>query len=321
MPHAEPLDPIVQAIVDASKAAGRTTSIADGTVQEGRDAYLLTAAAGGESPPLASVEDATCPGPAGPIPLRAYRPVPVAAAGDLPPVLVYFHGGGFTIGSIESHDPIARRIAADAGVVVVSVDYRLGPEDVFPAAVEDAFAALQWVGEHARELGGDPSRLAVAGDSAGGCLATVTAALARDAGGPAVCFQALVYPTTDTRNGHPSIEENADGPFLTKAAIEWFYRHYQPDVDDWRASPLLIPDLSGLPPAYVVSAGYDPLRDEVDAYAARLREAGVDVTHRRFDSMPHMFFQLYAVLPAARECMAELCAALRAHTRASPSAA
>ncbi|HEX7167715.1 MAG TPA: alpha/beta hydrolase [Acidimicrobiales bacterium] len=306
-----PLDPIIQAIVDNTKAQGRSASIADGTVEEARQGYLMTRAVGGTDPDLATVDDVVAPGPAGDIPLRVYRPADGGAAGGTLPIVVYFHGGGFTIGSIDSHDPITRRIAADTGAIVVSVEYRLAPEHVFPAAVDDAFAALRWVADHATEVGGDPSRIAVAGDSAGGCLATVSALMARDAGGPDLCFQALVYPTADTRMGHASIEENADGPFLTKAAIEWFYRHYQPDVNDWRASPILAPDLSGLPPALIVSAQYDPLRDENEAYAAKLREAGVEATLHRYETMPHMFFQLYGILPVAQECMAEVCAALR----------
>lgn len=307
------LDPIVQAMVDHARAAGRTGTIADGTVEQGREAYLMLRGLGGDDAPVASVVDRAVPGPAGDIPIRVYTP-----SGDGPfPMCVYFHGGGFTIGSIDSHDPVTRRLAHEAGAVVVSVEYRLAPEHPFPAAVDDAWAALRWIAAHADELGGDPApgRLAVAGDSAGGNLAAVVSLLARDAGGPAIAQQLLIYPTTDSRMDrgdlYPSIEENAGAPFLPKAAIEWFGEHYEADGDDWRASPILAPDLSRLPPAHVVTAQYDTLRDEGEAYAARLGDAGVPVTVTRYPTMPHVFVQMWGMLPVAKECMSELAAVLR----------
>lgn len=305
------LDPVIQAMVDNARAAGRTDTIADGTVEQGRQAYLLLRGLGGDDAPMASVVDRTVPGPDGApeIPIRVYTP-----EGDGPfPMCVYFHGGGFTIGSVDSHDPVTRRLAYEAGVVVVSVEYRLAPEHRFPAALEDAWAALQWIAAHAEELGCVPGQLAVAGDSAGGNLATVVALHARDAGGPAVVQQLLIYPTTDARpydGTYPSIEENAHAPFLPKIAMEWFAEHNQPDGDDWRASPILA-DLTGLPPAHIVTAQYDPLRDEGEAYAERLRDAGVPVTVVRYPTMPHVFIQLWGVLPAAKECMSDLARVLR----------
>jgi acetyl esterase len=312
------LDPIIQAMVDNARAAGRTATIADGTVEQGRQAYLALRGLGGDDAPVASVQDRTAPGPAGDIPLRVYTPGGAGPFG----LCVYFHGGGFTIGSIETHDPVTRRLAHESGAVVVSVDYRLAPEHPFPAAVDDAWAAVQWIAAHAEELGCVPGRLAVAGDSAGGNLATVTALLARDAGGPPIVQQLLIYPTVDARRGsaYPSIDENAEAPFLPKVAIEWFDEHYRADPDDWRVSPILA-ELSGLPPAHIVVGQYDTLRDEDEAYAARLQEAGVPVTVARYPTMPHMFVQLWGVLPAAKECMAELARVLRDAFDQPPAAA
>lgn len=304
------LDPILQSIIDNTAASGRGGSLTEGSVEEARNGYLMMRAIGGDDAPLASVEDRTIGGPDGnEIGLRIYTP-----EGDGPfAVCVYFHGGGFTIGSIEGHDPVTRRLASDSGCIVVSVEYRLAPEHPFPAAVDDAFAALQWVGENAAAIGGvDGAPLAVAGDSAGGCLAAVSAIMARDAGGPAVSFQLLIYPTTDSTGSFPSTVENAEGPFLTKASMDWFYDNYKPDVDDWRASPIKRDDLSGLPKALVVTGQYDPLRDEGEAYGERLRDAGVPVTVKRYETMPHVFVQMWAILPTAKECMSLIAGELRA---------
>ncbi|HVF32561.1 MAG TPA: alpha/beta hydrolase [Acidimicrobiales bacterium] len=303
-----PLDPTLQMMVDNAAAAGNPR-LRDGTVEEARAAYELMAAAGGEPPELAGTEDRTIPGPAGEIPIRVYTPL-----GDGPfPILLFFHGGGFTIGSIDGHDPVARQLGAQAGALVVSVDYRLAPEARFPAAVEDCFAATQWVATHGAELGGDASRLAVCGDSAGGNLSAVVALLARDAGGPALCFQALIYPTTDASREWPSMVENAAGPFLTADTMAWFHEQYGAgdDAADWRRSPLLAEDLSNLPPALVITAEYDPLRDEGEAYGEKLREAGNTVTIRRYDGMAHAFVQLAGVLPTGREAIAEVATALK----------
>jgi acetyl esterase len=304
-----PLHPTLQMMTDNSRAAGRG-GLRDGTLEEARAGYDAIAAAGGELPELANVEDRTIPGPAGEIPIRVYTP-----KGDGPfPILVWYHGGGFTIGSLDSHDPICRQLCDQAGALDVSVDYRLAPEHRFPAAVEDSFAALQWVGEHGAELGGDPSRIAVAGDSAGGNLSTVVSILARDAGGPAVCFQALIYPTTDARADYPSVRDNGDNAFLSHDTMLWFYEHYHGDAEnklDWRASPILAEDLSNLPPALIVTAEYDTLRDEGEAYGEALREAGNSVTTRRYEGMTHVFVQLAGLLEEGRQAITEVASALR----------
>jgi acetyl esterase len=276
------------------------------SVEEARNVYDLVPAMGGEPAGIASVEDRIATGPAGDIPVRVYTPV-----GDGPlPGVVYFHGGGFTIGSIASHEPVTQRLAAESECVVVSVEYRLGPEAPFPAAVEDAFAATEWVHENAADLEIDPERLAVAGDSAGGGLAAVTAILARDAGLP-LRFQLLVYPTTDASLSFPSVEENGQVLFLYKETMEWFMKHYGADPADWRCSPIRCDDLSGVAPALVVTAEFDPLRDEGEAYAKRLEEAGVPVTLRRFEGMTHLFWQMWGVLDDAKTAMTESAEALK----------
>ena len=300
------LDPILQALVDNSKAQGRSQSMGDGGVQQARDGYAMMRAAGGEDAPIASIEDRAVPGPAGEIPIRIYTP-----EGNSPlPIVVYYHGGGFTIGSIESHDPVTRRLASESGAIVVSVDYRLAPEHPFPAAVDDAFAALQWVAEHAATFGGDAARIAVAGDSAGGNLAAVVCLLARDAGEPTLRLQVLIYPGTDMSREYPSHTENADGPFLTKDTIDWFWQQYQADRDDWRASPIN-GDLSNLPAALIITGQYDPLRDEGKAYADALEHAGNVVTYHNYETMPHVFLQLWGMLPTAKECATEIAETVR----------
>jgi len=241
----------------------------------------------GSKPDMASVADRSCPGPACDVPVRVY--VPVDEPGPRP-VLVYFHGGGWVIGDLETHDSTARKLAAASGVTVVSVDYRLAPEDPFPAAVDDCLAAVRWVVDNAGDLDVDPSRLAVGGDSAGGNLAAVAAGRLRDDGVP-VAFQLLVYPVTDGTMGLPSYDENAEGYFLTRDTMAWFWDHYVGGEHRTNplASPLHAPDeaLAGLPPALVITAEFDPLRDEGEAYAARLRDAGVPVESVRYDGLLH----------------------------------
>jgi acetyl esterase len=267
----------------------------------------------GTGEPVAKVEDTTIPGPAGELPVRVYWPT---TEPDLP-VIAFFHGGGFTIGNCDTHDGTSRAIANRSGAIVLSVDYRLAPEDRFPAALDDCFAAATWLAANAASLGGDGSRLAVAGDSAGGNLAAAVALAARDRGGPAIAFQLLVYPVTDLSSGrdrHESQRTNATGYFLTHTQMEWFRRQYLRDEADGEnplASPLVAPDLAGLPPAFVVTAEYDPLRDEGEAYAARLREAGVPTTLRRVDGVFHGFFSMIGLVPGSAEAVDAAGAALR----------
>ncbi len=245
--------------------------------------------------------------------MRSYRPAGVAADEALP-ALVYFHGGGWTIGDLDTHDTLCRQIAAGARCAVFSVDYRLAPESPFPAAVEDCHEATRTVCANAASLHVDARRVAVGGDSAGGNLATVVALLARDSGGPSLAFQALIYPATDQRNQTASHRANGQGYLLTKDAMEFFRGCYLPrqaDWTDWRASPLLAKDLSRLPPALVLTAGFDPLVDEGRAYAERLEREGVPVQYRQYEDMVHGFVLFGGVVDAANAAVAECCAALR----------
>ncbi len=260
--------------------------------------------------PVASTQDVTIAGPAEPLHARIYRPE--SGAGDALPTVLFIHGGGFVIGSVETHDNQARSICQATRSVVVSLDYRLAPETKWPGAVEDSYAALLWTAEHIGELGGDPDRLAVAGDSAGGNLAAVTALLARDSG-PSLCAQLLIYPAVDFDPEHPypSRIDNAEGYFLTADDMEWFSGNYMPvnaDPHDPRLSPLRAPSLSGLPPAVVLTAEFDPLRDEGEAYAAALAAAGVEVRQHRFDGLIHGFFDLSLLSVAAAKAVQVGCA-------------
>jgi acetyl esterase len=260
--------------------------------------------------PVALVEDRAAPGPAGDIPVRLYRPDVRPA----PPLVVYFHGGGWTIGSVDGHDLVCRALANRVGCAVLSVEYRLGPEHRFPAAADDAWAATVWAASHAAELGADPERLVVAGDSAGGNLAAVVALQARDAGGPRIAFQYLIYPSTDMRpRDWPSHRENGEGYFLELRDMEWFQGHYlgsPADAEDWRASPAAAASHAGLPPALIQTAEYDPLRDQGEAYGELLRAAGVSVRVTRYRGMIHGFVSL-DVLDASRTAMDEAAAEMR----------
>jgi len=266
------------------------------------------------APEVAEAKLLLAPGPGGPIPLRAYRPFG-SRAEEVLPALVYFHGGGWTIGDLDTHDVVCRQLANGARCAVFSVDYRMGPESPFPAAVDDCVAATQWVAAEAGALRVDAARIAVGGDSAGGNLATVVALLARDKGAPRLCFQLLVYPATDQRMSFPSIERNGEGYLLTKTSMLYFRSQYLPrreDWTDWRASPLLAPSLAGLPPALVITAGFDPLVDEGKAYAERLAREGVQVAQRDFSDMVHGFLLMGGVLDAANAAVKECGGALRA---------
>ena len=289
-----PLDPQCQTLLDQMAAVGGP-GLESLTPEEGRNSYRMLMALGGAGNESVAVTDRTVPGPAGDIPVRVYTPDAPAPR----PLIAWYHGGGHVIGDLDTYDAVCRDLAAESGAVVVSVDYRLAPEHRFPAAADDCYAATQWVAEHASELGADASRLAVAGESAGGNLAAVVSLLARERGGPAIAFQALIYPATDLTRSHPSVQENGEGYLLTAKGMEWFNDHYLgPDGDpkDPHASPLFAEDLSGLPPALVVTCEYDPLRDEGEAYAARLRDAGVPVELRRYDGQIHGFITLRMVV-------------------------
>ncbi len=295
-----PVHPQAQAVLDQLQELG-LSQISDLSVEQARD-LIVQMGAETPRPDVAEARDLTIPGQGGDIPARLYRPAGTSAADGLP-VLVYYHGGGWVIGNLESHDATCRSLANRAGVAVVSVDYRLGPEHVFPAAVEDCWAATQWVAANGGELGVDGRRVVVGGDSAGGNLAAVMALLARDAGTPDVRLQVLVYPAVDARMGHASVDENASGFLLTKDDMRWFYGHYGlgPVVtaDDWRLSPLLAASHAGTAPAIVLTAEFDPLRDEGEVYAATLEAAGVPVQLQRFDGMIHGFFGMSGQVDAA----------------------
>ena len=304
------LDPQVRALLDQVTAMG-APAFHTLPVAEARQVSAAMAALQGEPEPIARVENRGIPGPAGEIPVRIYTP---GGGGPLP-VLVYYHGGGWVIGSLETHDGTCRSLANAAGCVVVSVDYRLAPEHKFPAAADDAYAAAAWVADHAAALGADAARLAVGGDSAGGNLAAVVALMSRDRSGPRLAYQLLVYPVTDAACDTASYRENADGYFLTRDMMLWFWNHYLRSDSERRDpyhSPLRAPHVGGLPPALVITAEFDPLRDEGEAYAERLRAAGVPVRLTRYHGMVHGFFGLGAVLDQAKAAMAEATGALRA---------
>ena len=241
--------------------------------------------------PVGAVVNRDVPGPAGDVPVRIYSPAGVSS--ERLPALVWFHGGGWVFGSLDTADLTCRGIANRAGCRVISVAYRLAPEAKFPAAVDDCFAVTRWIADHATDLQVDADRIAVGGDSSGGNLAAVVAQLARDQGGPSLAFQVLVYPITDHSFDTPSYRDYGDGYFLTRDAMVWFWNHYLEEAGDGNcplASPLRATTLAGLPPAIVVTAELDPLRDEVEAYAARLRADDVNVELVRYDSQIHGFF-------------------------------
>lgn len=261
---------------------------------------------------LAGVEDRSIPGAAGPIPIRIYRAR--EAAGTTVPLLLFFHGGGFVVGDLDSHDGLCCQLTREAGCVTVAVDYRLAPEHVFPAAADDAEAALRWVAANAAELGIDPRRIVVCGESAGANLATVAALRAKERGGPVIALQLLAYPATDMSGEAAPRLENREGYFLTAENMEWFTDQYLPDRAQRRhpdASPLLAKDLSGLPPAHILTAEYDPLRAEGEAYARNLQAAGVPVHLHRFEGTIHGFLAMYPMVGKGRRAITEFAGAIR----------
>ncbi len=301
-----PVHPEAQQLLAALEAAG-LPPFEHMTVPQAREATKGFIDLQGEPEEIAT-EDRKIPGPAGEIPIRVYTP-----AGEGPkPVIVYFHGGGWVIGELDTVDNPLRRIANRTGAVVVSVDYRLAPEHRYPAAFDDSYAATAWVAEHAAELGGDPERIAVCGDSAGGNLAAAVAIAARDRQGPRLTAQLLIYPVTDFGFTTESYEQNGEGYLLTKGSMQWFWAHYLGAQDlgkDPYACPARADDLSGLPPAFVATAEFDPLRDEGEAYAANLRIAGVDVTAKRYDGMLHGFAWTLGATPSGAALIDDLAAA------------
>jgi acetyl esterase len=302
------LAPELEAYVEAAAAAG-APPLYDQPLDLAREQAALFAHVGALEPEaLEVVENRTIPGPAGEIPVRVYDP----DAGTTSPVIAYFHGGGFVLMNLDTHDRVCRRLANATNAVVVSVDYRLAPEHRFPAALDDCMAVTHWLTTHAAELAGDPRRIAVAGDSAGGNLAAATALAARN-GGPGLAAQVLLYPVIDATCQTESFATNADGYLLTAATMRWFWDQYLgPDGDpsDPYASVLRAEDLAAAPPALVITAEYDVLRDEGEAYAARLRDAGIDVTCSRYDGMIHGFVTMDAMTPAAGRAIAEIAAFL-----------
>ncbi|MGH7334690.1 MAG: alpha/beta hydrolase [Candidatus Rokuibacteriota bacterium] len=303
------LDPQAQKVIDAM-AALNLKPVEESTPDEARESMRSRTAALGPVEDVAAVADHRVPVSGGEITVRVYAP-----GGSGPhPALVFYHGGGWVIGDLETHDGICRSLTNAAGCVVASVDYRLAPEHRYPVAVEDSHAALGWVTTNAPRLGIDPRRVAVGGDSAGGNLATVVSLMARDRRTPLPVFQALVYPVTDLNLDTPSYRENATGYVLTREGMRWFFRHYFARDEQGRepyGSPLRAANLGGLPPALVLTAGCDPLRDEGEAYAARLRDAGVPVTHVRYPGMFHGFFRMTRILDTAKAALDEVAGALR----------
>ncbi|MFN5454524.1 alpha/beta hydrolase [Bradyrhizobium sp.] len=314
------LDADAAAVYKAFQEAGRP-AYETLTPQEARDYYLAARVVSNPEPPeLADVKELSIPAPHGAIPARLYRPKTIRHNGGLAPALVFFHGGGWVIGNLDSHDVVCRALAHEGELIVVSIDYRLAPEHKFPAAVDDAVAATRWVADQAASLGIDDTRLSVGGDSAGGNLAAVVALSARDGQGPKLSGQVLIYPATDFSMNHPSHSEPETSVLLTHSVIRWFRDHYlnsAADIHDWRASPAKAETLAGLPPAYVLTAGADPLRDEGDDYARRLREAGVPVTHRTHPGQFHGFYTLGKLLDQANVAARDIGAWLKQLDRPS----
>jgi acetyl esterase len=304
-----PLDPQAQKIVDAM-AALNLKPVEESSVEEARESIRTRTAALGPVEEIAAVADHVMAVEGGEITVRVYSP----ASPGPHPALVFYHGGGWVIGDLYTHDGLCRSITNAAGCAVASVDYRMAPESKYPVAAHDSYAALRWVAANAARLGIDARRLAVGGDSAGGNLATVVALMARDGGGPSLVHQVLIYPVTDHAFDTPSYRENATGYVLTREGMRWFWRHYlgrEAHGDEPHASPLRARDLGGLPPALVITAECDPLRDEGEAYAARLRDAGVPVTLTRYDGMFHGFLRMTRLLDKARAALDEIAATLR----------
>lgn len=305
-----PLDPQVQVLLDQLTVLNAPSmyTLSPEVVRMG---IKMQPTMNAEPEQVARVENRLIPGPESDIPVRIYTP-----EGDGPfPLLVYFHGGGWVICDLDTHDDLCRSLTNGAGCVVVSVDYRLAPEYKFPAAPLDCYAATKWAAEHAAQLNGDPTRIALGGDSAGGNLTAVVTQMVRDQGGPPLVFQLLIYPVTDIGIDTISKKENAEGYFLTLEDMFWFRDHYLNNKEEWKnpmVSPLLASDLSGLPPALVITAEYDPLRDEGEIYGRKLKEAGVPVTVTRYDGMIHGFLSIASSFTQSQQAIKQCSEALRA---------
>ena len=303
-----PVDKDTQAVLDLLKQLG-APEFSTLTPEQARKLSLAPPPA--EPTAVHAVENRTIPGSGGTIPVRIYRAEPARANRG---GLLYFHGGGWVIGNLDSHDETARRLCAGSGCTVISVDYRLAPETRFPGALDDCFDATAWTAREAGSLGIDPARIAVGGDSAGGNLAAAVALKARDSGGPAIAFQLLVYPVTDADFETRSYRDNASGYLLTRSSMQWFWDHYVPDAStrlEAYAAPLRARSLRGLPPALVITAEFDPLRDEGEAYAEALVTAGVDTGLTRYDGVVHGFFGMHATVGKSLVAIDQSCAALR----------
>jgi acetyl esterase len=312
-----PLDPQAQAVLDQIEALGLPPNH---TVSPEEARANMAARPRPEGPAVAKVEDRTITSGGSEIPVRIYTP---AGSGPFP-VLGWFHGGGWVIGNLESADPVARELTVGGGCVVVSVDYRLAPEAKFPVPFEDCFAATQWIAQNAASINADPSRIAVGGDSAGGNLAAAVSLAARDRGGPSLVFQLLVYPVTHREFNTVSYRDNADGYMLTTDGMKWYWDQYlsaDADASNPYAAPLAAADLSGLPPALVITAEFDPLRDEGEAYGQALQAAGVTAATTRYDGMIHGFFGMSAAVDKGRQAVDQATAALKAAFAATAEAA
>jgi len=307
-----PLDPLVKAFLDQAAAIPRP-KMWDMPIGMARHSFAgMMGLVGPQGVPVGKIENFTVPGPAGAIRVRAYAPV--GAGSEALPALVYFHGGGFVMGDLDTHDGLCRLLVAEGGFRVVAVDYRLAPENKWPAPLDDAFAALRYVFDNAAMLGIDAGRIAVGGDSAGGHLAACLTQMARDKGGLALAFQLLLFPGTEFTTDTSSMNKYAVGYFIEKQSIEWAYAQVLPpgmDRNSPAVSPLRATDFSGLPPAYLMLGGYDPLHDEGLAYGEKLRAAGVPVTIADYTEMVHCFVYLQTVLPQAHEAMAVAARAVR----------
>ncbi len=305
-----PLEPQTRALLQAMAKAGASLDFGTMSAAQARRRMEANPVARGCAEAVGKVEDRTIAGPGGALPVRIYTP----QAPPPMPAIAYFHGGGWVLGNLDASDAQCRSLANAARGIVVSVDYRLAPEAKFPAAAEDCYAATLWITENAAKLGCDAKRIAVAGTSAGANLAAVVPLMARDRGRPPIAFQVLVYPITDGSMNTRSYRENAHGYFLTAASMAWFWEQYvNRDSDRLHpyAAPLNAPDLRGLPPALVITAEFDPLRDEGEAYAQRLREAGVPVTCTRYDGTIHSFVSMAATLDVGKRAFDQIVAALK----------